>query len=134
MITDTTLRVWLARNISGQGGGARPARTLGVSESTASNLLREKPSAPLVKLAAHSGYERLDNIWIESDTRRDPRDVRYQHRWTQLVIDELRELMKLPKDKRPRVSALAKKIGVSPSRLRGVMAAAHIKLRQEDRP
>lgn len=131
-IDDEAIREKLAIDFGAPGGGARLARTLGVSPSTASLLLSGSPRASLVKAAAHYGYERNgQRAWTLALRPLDPHSVGYQRRWTALVIEELRTMMATAT--RPRTSAVAKRLGVSPSRLRGVMAAAHIKLRREGR-
>lgn len=133
IITTEALRSRLKYDFGSVGGGRRLAGRLGVSASTASNLLNGNPKSSLVKVALY-GFERHgDDTWIASKVSRDPRDVGYQNRWTQIVIDDLRALMSQPRDQRPRTSDVARRIGVSQSTLRGVMAKAHIRLRSEGR-
>lgn len=132
-ITDEELRGRMTSDFAGHGRGARLSRTLGVSESTAGNLLRGVSTASLLKVAAHYGFQpACAGTWVLAQVKRDPRDVGYRHRWTELVLAELRDLMSQPKGKRPRTSDVAKRMGISQARLRGVIAAADIKLREQE--
>lgn len=131
-VTDADLRKRIAAEFGDNGGGARLARALGVSPSTASLLLAASPKASLIKPAAYYGFEPgADGGWTESPWPRDPSDVGYQRRWTEEVVAELRAMMSRPRGSRPRVSDVAKRAGVTQSTLRGVMARAHIRLRHE---
>lgn len=115
-ITDAMLREKLSGEFGSKGGGAHLAKALGVSPSTASLLLSGSAKASLIKVAAYHKLEAAGtDAWVTSAPPRHPQDVGYKP---------------APGQASP-TSDVAKRIGVSQFTLRGVMAKAHIRLRQE---
>lgn len=115
--SDADIRSMITKKFDGVGGGAKLARAVGVSESTACVLRRGEGA--LDKAAAFFGYVRLPEApgeWRKVAAVVEPAQVGYR-RWTGEVKEMIRQELRAGRS----VVSLAKDLGVESERLRDII-------------